>query len=182
MQKIPVTRKAPFWRHFALGVMAVVCISHSVWSAEKAGIQQPLPSKSAQTSQTAAPRYQPGPWNGQWDVTRQHPQITTRGAALALQLEIEHKAGQATPRVKWSADRGLCESPLESPCEWIGNYGVASSARVVNGHLLVVLQVSADDSDPMVVWLERPQPGKSTSGTLISAKGDLAYTLAVERP
>lgn len=178
MQKIPVARKAPLWRSIALLTMVVVCTPNSVWSAEKASTPPPSPSK---TAQTAPAGYQPGPWNGQWDVTRQHPQITTRGAALALQLEIEHKAGQATPRVKWSADRGLCERPLESPCDWIGNVGVASSARVVNGHLLVVLQVSADDSDPMVVWLERPQPGKSTPGTLINAKGDLAYTLAVER-
>jgi hypothetical protein len=179
VQKIPVTRKSPLWRSLALLVITVLCAPHSVWSADKAGIQQPSLPKAAQT---ALARYQPGTWNGQWDVTRQHPQITTRGAALALQFDIEHKAGQAAPRVKWSADRGLCESPLESPCEWIGNSGVASSARVVNGHLLVVLQVSADDSDPMVVWLERPQSGRSTPGALISAKGNLAYTLAVERP
>ena len=178
MQKIPVIHNSQLWRSFALLVTTVLCAPHSVWSADNAGTLQLSPSKAAQT---APARYQPGPWNGQWDVTRQHPQITTRGAALALQLEIQHKAGQVTPRVKWVADRGLCVSPLESPCEWIGNYGVASSARVVNGHLLVVLQVSADDSDPMVVWLERPQSGRSTPGTLISAKGNLAYTLAVER-
>lgn len=170
MHKKPVIQMAQFWRPLTqlMLVVPMLCAPHSVWSADKA-------------VQTASARYQPGPWNGQWDVTRQHPQITTRGAALALQLEIEHRAGKATPTVRWVADRGLCVSPLEGPCEWIGNRGVASSARVFNGHLLVVLQVSADDSDPMVIWLERPQSGRSTPGTLISAKGDLAYTLAVER-
>ena len=171
MQKIPAKRNAQRLRLLALLVTAWACTPHSVWSAEKSGPLQAAPA-----------RYQPGPWNGKWEVTRDHPQITTRGGAQALQLEIEHKAGNATPRVKWVADRGLCESPTAPPCDWIGNYGVAASARVVNGHLLAVLQVSADDSDPMVVWLEKPQPGRSTPGTLISAKGNLAYTLAVERP
>lgn len=124
----------------------------------------------------------PGAWQGRWDVTRDHPAIRTRAGALALQLDIEHDRGNPVPRVQWLADRALCESPGASPCEWVGSRGIAASARVVGGHLLVVLQVSADDSDPMVVWLERPQQGRSAAGTLISAKGDLAYVLQAQRP
>ena len=179
MQNIQVGQQALLWHLIALLVATVLFAPHNVLSADKAAVQ---PSPASKTAPTTPARYQPGPWNGQWEVTRDHPQITTRGGAQALRLEIEHRAGSATPRVKWVADRGLCESPTAPPCDWIGNYGVAASARVVNGHLLAVMQVSADDSDPMVVWLEKPQPGRSTPGTLISAKGNLAYNLAVERP
>ena len=122
-----------------------------------------------------------GAWNGQWEVTRDPPQITTKGGALALQLTIRHESNSATPRVRWTADRALCESPEEPPCERVGESGVATSARVVAGHLLVVIAVSADESDPFVIWLERPQEGRSRGGTLISARGDLAYRLDADR-
>ena len=36
--------------------------------------------------------------------------------------------------------------------------------------------------DLMVVWLERPQQERSANGTLISARGDLAYALEAQRP
>ncbi|MGP1628731.1 MAG: hypothetical protein ACTS5V_02220 [Giesbergeria sp.] len=123
----------------------------------------------------------PGEWQGSWRVTREHPQIRTRGGALALQLDIDHDSNSATPRVQWAADRALCEQPEAPPCEWIGERGIAASARVVAGHLLVVIAVSADESDPFVVWLEQPQQGRSKRGSLVSARGDLAYSLYAER-
>lgn len=157
----------------------MVCAPNSGWSFEKTEtMQAPLAGEPWEIPS----HKQPGAWQGQWLVTRDHPQIYTRGGASALQLDIEHDRASPSPRVRWTADRALCESPTAPPCEWVGISGVASAARVVNGHLLMVMQVSADDSDPMVVWLERPRQGRSGSGTLISAKGDLAYTLAVERP
>lgn len=55
-----------------------------------------------------------------------------------------------------------------------GARGIATSARVVAGHLLLVLPVSADESDPMVIWLEQPPQGRSARGSLISARGHLA--------
>lgn len=149
------------------------------WSFENTETMQALPTGATQMQPS---HRQPGPWQGRWDVTRDHPQIHTRAGALALQLEIEHDRANPVLHVRWTADRALCESPTAPPCEWIGSHGVATSARIVDGHLLMVLQVSADDSDPMVIWLKRPQQGRSTSGTLISAKGDLAYTLAAQRP
>lgn len=156
----------------ALLAALLVGTPQGAWSFEK-----------AETMHSGAERtVPPGAWQGRWEVTRNHPAIRTRAGALALQLDIEHDRGNPVPRVQWQADRALCESPGASPCEWVGSRGVASSARVVGGHLLVVLQVSADDSDPMVVWLERPQQGRSAAGTLISAKGDLAYVLQAQRP
>lgn len=123
-----------------------------------------------------------GPWQGRWEVTRSHPDIRTRAGALALRLDVQHDQGGVSALVRWAADRALCESPTSAPCEWVGSRGVASAVRVIDGHLLMVLRVSADDSDPMVVWLERPQRGRSAKGTLISARGDLAYALEAQRP
>lgn len=165
-----------------LGVVVAVmmaCTPSIGWSFEKTETMQAPPAGAARATSSHG---QPGAWQGQWLVTRDHPQIHTRGGALALHLDIEQDRASPAPRVRWTADRALCELPTAPLCEWVGISGVASSARVVNGHLLMVMQVSADDSDPMVVWLERPQQGRAGSGTLISAKGDLAYTLAVQRP
>lgn len=167
------------WASLAMALTLLWATPLSAWSFEKTETMQAQPSKNARKATAGVPA---GPWQGRWDVTRDHPQIRTRAGALALQLEIDHDRNNATPRVQWIADRALCESPTASPCEWVGSRGVASSARVVGGHLLLVLQVSADDSDPMVVWLERPQDGRSASGTLISARGDLAYALEAQRP
>lgn len=157
-----------------LGVAAILL---TLFSMNHASASEPLQAgKSSKVDKNAA-----GAWQGIWDVTRDHPKITTKGGALALNLNIHHEKNSATPRVQWIADRALCESPDAPPCEWVGERGVATSARVVAGHLLVVIQVSADDSDPMVIWLERPQEGRSRGGTLISARGGLAYRLDADR-
>ena len=155
--------------------MTMACAPHSSWSFETTETMQAPQTRGARANP-------PGAWQGQWLVTRDHPQIRTRAGALALRLDVEHDRNNPLPRVQWVADRALCESPTASPCEWVGSSGVASSARIVDGHLLIVLRVSADDSDPMVVWLQRPEQGRSVSGTLISARGDLAYTLQAQRP
>lgn len=123
----------------------------------------------------------PGAWDGLWEVTRDHPQITTRGGSQTLLLHIRHDTNGSIPHVAWTADRGLCESPVAPPCEWVGERGVASNARVVAGNLLVVMHISADESDPFVVWLERPQEGRSRGGSLISARGGLTYRLDADR-
>ena len=123
-----------------------------------------------------------GAWHGTWEVTRDDPDIRTRAGALALRLQIEHARHGASPQVRWVADRALCPSPRAAPCEWVGSRGKAVSTRVVAGHLLAVLQVSADDADPFVVWLERPEQGRSAQGTLLSARGDLHYRLQAQRP
>lgn len=124
-----------------------------------------------------------GAWHGTWEVTRDHPGIRTRAGALALRLQIDHARHGASPQVRWVADRAMCASPDAAPCEWVGNKGVAVSTRVVAGHLLAVLQVSADDTDPFVVWLERPDSqGRSAQGSLMSARGDLNYPLQAHRP
>lgn len=161
--------------HAALSAVAMIPMLFSLNSALAA---EPVPAGKTpgKVGKTTA-----GAWNGQWDVTRDHPQITTKGGALALQLTIRHDPNSATPRVQWTAGRALCESLEAPPCEWVGERGVATSARVVAGHLLLVIQVSADESDPMVIWLERPQDGRSRGGTLISARGDLAYLLDADR-
>lgn len=159
-----------------IGVQPVVPLC--AWAFEKTDtMQSQLPAAALRAPAHA----QVGPWQGRWEVTRDHPQIRTRAGALALRLQIDHDQSNAVPRVQWIADRALCESPTASPCEWVGSRGVASSARVIDGHLLLVLQVSADDSDPMVVWLERPRDGRSAKGTLISARGDLAYMLEAQK-
>lgn len=171
--------RAKTLRCWAVSVAMLLCVSQGAWSYENPETMQATPMEAVRQGATAGPA---GPWQGRWDVTRDHPQIRTRAGALALQLDIQHDRGSTSPRVRWMADRALCESPAAPPCEWVGSRGVASAVRVVNGHLLMVLQVSADDSDPMVVWLERPQQGRPARGTLISARGDLAYTLEAQRP
>lgn len=163
----------------ALPAVMLAWAPHSAWSFEKTETMQAPPTSAARMTPSSR---QLGPWHGHWEVTRDHPQIRTRAGALALRLSIEHDRNNPAPRVQWTADRALCESPTAPPCEWVGSHGVASSARVVDGHLLMVLHVSADDSDPMVVWLERPQQGRTASGTLISVRGALAYALESQRP
>ena len=167
-----VQRVAVDWAHRLIALLLTAMpLQHAV------AVDKSAPAKSAvQPIKGAA-----GAWNGTWDVTRDHPQITTKGGAQALELRIRHPSNSNSPRVEWLADRGLCDSPTASPCEWVGTHGMASSARVVAGHLLVVMHISADESDPMVVWLERPQEGRSRGGTLVSAKGDLIYKLDADR-
>ena len=122
-----------------------------------------------------------GAWHGTWEVPRDDPDIRTRAGSLALRFRIEHARHGVSPHIHWEADRAICQSPLASPCEWVGTRGKAVSARVVAGHLLAVLQVSADDADPFVVWLERPDQGRSAQGSLLSARGDLSYRLQARR-
>ena len=165
-------RSAVHWTHCVLAlILTALPLKHTL-AADKS------PAAKTAVKPISGPA---GAWNGTWDVTRDHPQITTKGGAQALELRIRHPLNSASPRVEWVADRGLCDSPTAPPCEWIGERGVASSARVVSGHLLIVMHVSADESDPLVVWLERPQEGRSRGGTLISARGALAYRLDADR-
>lgn len=173
------SRSAALRLALVLPIALLACLPGSARSQENL---QTIQASSSANPRTSPSRGSAGLWQGVWEVTRDHPQVRTRAGALALRLDIEHRQASAVPRVRWTADRALCESPTESPCEWVGSHGTASSARVVDGHLLVVLSVSADEGDPMVVWLERPQQGRSATGTLISARGDLAYTLQAQRP
>lgn len=123
-----------------------------------------------------------GAWHGTWEVTRDDPDIRTRAGSLVLRLHIEHARHGVTPQIFWEAGRAICPSPLAPPCEWVGGRGEALSARVVAGHLLAVLRVSADEADPFVVWLERPHQGRSARGSLLSARGDHAYRVQAQQP
>jgi len=168
-------------RALALALTVVLGGGHAAHASEDKGMGEDrrADTRARQPANTAGPS---SAWQGRWEVTRNHPQIRTRGGALALSLDIDHKRNSPVAQVHWESDRAMCPSPAAPPCEWIGARGVAESARVVAGHLLVVLRVSADDADPFVVGLEQPKDGVSSRGTLISARGELAYVLEARRP
>jgi hypothetical protein len=152
-----------------------------VWAFDRASsLASPPHSRGASIGEAMTGR-SAGAWHGTWEVTRDDPDIRTRAGSLAFRFRIEHARHGLIPHIHWEAGRAICQSPLAPPCEWVGSRGKAVSARVVAGHLLAVLQVSADDADPFVVWLERPTQGRSAQGSLLSARGDLAYRLQAQQ-
>lgn len=119
-------------------------------------------------------------WQGEWRVTRDDPRLYTRAAAELLSLRVIEVSDTAT-RIQWQTGRAICEDPLAEPCEWIGASGEAV-AVISGGSLMVVLPVSADDGDPVVLQLARVPASARASGVLFSARGGLRYAIEAERP
>ena len=97
---------------------------------------QPL-AALAEHGQSAAERAQetaPGPWQGNWRVTRDDPRIRTRAGAELARLHIIHDQGSRTLELQWVAGRAICEDPAGEPCEWVvrqANRPVHTRSRVV---------------------------------------------------
>lgn len=114
-----------------------------------------------------------GPWQGNWTVLRQDARIRTRAGAEALHLHILHDADSAYAEVQWVAGRGICEEPLAEPCEWVGASGAQLHAPVTPEALYVLLPLSADADDPLLLHLQSPE--ESAPGWLLSLRGGLRY-------
>lgn len=125
-----------------------------------------------------AARAQEG-WAGTWLVARDDPRIRTRAGAATLRIEVARDAAGAVA-LRWTADRGICEDPLDAPCEWVGARGMAAPVVVGTGVLVALLRVSADGDDPFLLVLERDAAGRVT-GRLVSEKGGVAYRLDAVR-
>jgi hypothetical protein len=117
----------------------------------------------------------PGPWQGNWSLTRIDPRLTTRGAQDLMSLHVIQSAGEPEASVQWVAHRAICPDPFDAPCEWIGASGEATGT-VDEGGLYLVLKLSADPDDPFVLHL-RPDGG----GLLFSRSGGLRMTLDYRR-
>jgi len=119
-----------------------------------------------------------GPWQGTWRITREDPRLRTRGAQELLMLTVWQDRSGLVASADWSAGRAICLNPVASPCGWVGAQGQAATAAAHGAGLVVVVQVSADDTDAFVVSLfGPPSRGRTTGleGVMVSVKGELRY-------
>jgi hypothetical protein len=140
----------------------------------------------AEHGQSAAERAQetpPGPWQGNWRVTRDDPRIRTRAGAELARLHIIQQQGNRVLQLQWVAGRAMCEDPAGEPCEWAGAAGESAHARELEGGgLAAALAVSADTDDPFTLRFARhPAAGQAAEGTLTSARGDIRWRVRIER-
>lgn len=116
----------------------------------------------------AARSVPPGPWQGNWRVTREDDRLTTRGAAELAQLFIMQDAGSSTLEIQWLAGRAMCEDPLtEPPCEWLGQTGEQVIEVNAQGGWQLPMPVSADSED---VFMLRMAPVKNLGGDALPAE------------
>lgn len=145
-----------------------------------------LMATSAQAGQSAAERAMevlPGPWQGNWLVTRDDPRIRTNAGAELARLHIIQDKGQQSLEVQWVSGRAMCEDPNQPPCEWASASGTATRAKETRlGGMTAVLAVSADQDDPFTLQLvRRPKSQEAVAGTLRSARGDIIYKVWLQR-
>jgi hypothetical protein len=117
----------------------------------------------------------PGPWQGNWALTRDDPRLTTRASQALLRLAVIQSEGDAIASVQWVADRAICPEPLDDPCEWLGASGEVPGI-VSAGGLHAVLPVSADPDDPFVLYL-----AADGTGLLFSRDGRIRYPIEHRR-
>lgn len=127
----------------------------------------------------AASAAQGAAWQGDWTVTRDDPRLRTRAGAELLRLHVEAEADAALA-VDWVAGRAICPEPLEAPCEWVGARGRRAVAMPSGDSLLVVLPVSADEGDPLLLHLQRAPGAVLADGVLLSARGELRYRVQAQ--
>lgn len=140
----------------------------------------------AEHGQSAAERAletPPGPWQGNWLVTRDDPRIRTRAGAELARLHVVQEQGSHVLQLQWVAGRAMCEDPGGEPCEWAGAAGESTRARQTKaGGLTASLAVSADQDDPFTLhFARRPKAGQAAQGTLSSARGDIRWRVRIER-
>jgi len=125
----------------------------------------------------------PGPWQGNWRVTREDPRVHTRAGAELARLHIIQQQDSRALELRWVAGRAMCEDPGGEPCEWAGATGESSGARQTrDGGLRAPLAVSADPDDPFTLhFARRPQAGEALAGTLRSARGEIRWRVRIER-
>jgi hypothetical protein len=138
------------------------------------------PAADMQSEAERAAEQAPGVWHGQWEISRDHPALRTRGSARAVDLEIWHGDGSSSAQVHWSTGPGICpEISIDEPCEWVGVDGV-SEAGIVDGHLYFALPVSADSEDPLFLHLPLPAD-RVGRGAAANARGGIAFPIEVQR-
>lgn len=137
------------------------------------------PSGHGHSARERAAETAPGPWQGRWSLLRDDPRIRTRGGAATLRLHVIHDAAGPV-EVQWVADRGICEDPDASPCDWVAAHGTGLAVAAGSGALAVLLRISADPDDPFLLVLERGGQGRAAA-RLASEKGGIAYRLDAER-
>lgn len=116
------------------------------------------PASAMQSAQERAGERPVGPWQGNWRIVRNDPRIRTRAGALVLRMQVVQDAGSAIAEVDWVTDRAICDDPMASPCEWVGQNG-RQTALVVGTRRVMALPLSADASDPHWIQLDRPRVG-----------------------
>lgn len=152
--------RLPRRRHLLLPLLCILsAASHAGQSAAERALERP-----------------PGRWHGQWEVFRDHPDLRTRGGALALDLTIWHAEGDSEAQVQWRAGPGLCPEPLAEVCEWAGHHGEVW-ARVLDERLLLALPVSADETDPLFLQLGPRTDTTPARGAAINARGGIGMLL-----
>lgn len=157
------------------------------WAAGAAALLVPLlalayePAETMLSDAERAAAVPAGPWQGQWRVTRSDARLTTRASSELLVLTVFQDLGATTADVDWQAGRAICEDPLAEPCEWVGASGDAAATAISAGALVAVMHISADESDPYLLHLAAPQPGRPAQGVLLNARGDWAYRIEAVR-
>lgn len=152
----------------------------------------PTPASHADTlassghGQSAAERSletPPGPWQGNWRVTRDDPRLRTRAGAELARLHIMQDQGSGELSLQWVAGRAMCEDPSGGPCEWSGAAGESTRATATDqGGLRAQLAVSADIDDPFTLsFPRRPQGTEVVEGWLSSARPGIRWRVSIER-
>lgn len=135
------------------------------------------PAETLQSPAERATETPAGPLQGRWRLLRIDPSLHTRAASEALLLEVIDDPVAARIELQWLAGRAICEAPLEEPCDWVGSSGQASEVVTQGGGLLAVLPLSAEQGDPMLLWL----PALPGTGWMFNALGGFRYRVEAER-
>jgi hypothetical protein len=171
----PVSSPRTGGRHRAsriLRLVSVVAVA-SIALATAAGAREDPATMAA--ADEGVGHEAPGPWQGNWALTRDDPRLTTRASQALLRLAVIQSVGDATASVQWIADRAICPEPFDDPCEWIGAAGEVAGI-VDAGGLYAVLPVAADPEDPFVLHL-----AADGSGLLFSRDGRIRYRIEHRR-
>lgn len=144
-------------RMLSLAAAAMIGLTATAWAQEDNG---------------AIP---PGDWQGNYALTRSDPRIRTLAGADLIGMQVIQDRGASIATVSWDARRAICPDPLDEPCEWVGANGT-DTARVIGDTLVLTLRLSPDESDPVILVMQR-QAGDAAmrsrlAGFITNARAD----------
>lgn len=139
------------------------------------------PAKTMQSVKEAKQTIAIGQWQGNWNIIRIDSKIKTRAGEELITVQIIQDKNSPKADLNWVTGRAICPEINAEPCEWIGVSSAATQAHIYAGQLLASLNISSDDSDPLILLLIPEASKNKAKGILVSHHGDIKYQIEAER-